>query len=221
MQRSSQAYQSGAEVFQSRGYSASDIFSNVEDVTANKIHRDLTPPTMHAQAQIQAKFSQFIAVLKEQNRTEFDQYNLVHAFDAGADLLPLRKIFRILHTILKLNGTAAVIIAFLNYICLSSRGSIDERITVVTLQNKIGLFLGLTTGLTGNSYVPAITQQLYAYADGKARRTFDLSVDVRIKSVADQVDVSRILTQLWTPSHSTKCTRIVVVECSILAPTQG
>jgi hypothetical protein len=143
MQRSSQAYQSGAEVFQSRGYSASDIFSNVEDVTANKIHRDLTPPTMHAQAQIQAKFSQFIAVLKEQNRTEFDQYNLVHAFDAGADLLPLRKIFRILHTILKLNGTAAVIIAFLNYICLSSRGSIDERITVVTLQNKIGLFLGL------------------------------------------------------------------------------
>ncbi|KAJ7936423.1 hypothetical protein B0H13DRAFT_2303824 [Mycena leptocephala] len=191
MQRPPESYQTGTDLLQSRGLFATDVLRNVETVTANRIHRNLTPPTIHGQTQIQQKFGEFVELLKNQGKTEFDEYNLPHAFDVGATLLPL-----------------SVLIAFMNYICLSSQGSIQQRITVVTLQNKIGLFLGLTTRLTGNSYGPQITRQLYAYADSTACQDFNLSRDVRIKPVADQVDVSRVLVQLWQPTHPTKSTRM-------------
>ncbi|KAF8161954.1 hypothetical protein K438DRAFT_1776231 [Mycena galopus ATCC 62051] len=191
MQRKPQAYQTSGELLHIRNAFATDILRNVNSVTSNRIHRNLTPPTIRAQTEIHHKFTQFVDLLKQQGKTEFDQHNLPHAFDTGAALLPL-----------------PVLIAFINYICLSSKGVIQEQITVVTLQNKIGLFLGLTTRLTGNSYASQVTRQLYAYADGAACEEFDLSRDVRIKPVADQVDVSRVLEQLWKPTHSTKSTRM-------------
>ncbi|KAJ7209376.1 hypothetical protein B0H12DRAFT_1242860 [Mycena haematopus] len=189
MQRAPHAREAGPQLFQAAGLSAEEVFQNVPAVTANRIHRDLAPPTLHAQAETMKKFQEFIPVAME--RPEFLHLDLNRTFDAAAPLLPLN-----------------CIIAFMNYICLSSRGSIADRITVVTLQNKIGLFLGLTTRLTGRSYSSEITQQLYAYADGECCRTFALSRDVRVKPVADKVDISRILQQLWHPSHSTQSTRM-------------
>ncbi|KAJ6485753.1 hypothetical protein C8R45DRAFT_1098519 [Mycena sanguinolenta] len=189
MQRAPHARQTGPELFQAAGLSADDVFQNVPVITSNRIHRDLAPPTLHAQAEILKKFQDFIPVAT--GRPEFLHLDLSRAFDAGSPLLPL-----------------SLLIAFINYICMSSRGSIADRITVVTLQNKIGLFLGLTTRLTGSSYNSEITQQLYAYADGDCCRTFGLSRDVRVKPVADKVDVARILQQLWHPNHSTQSTRM-------------
>ncbi|KAJ6498853.1 hypothetical protein C8R45DRAFT_1071536 [Mycena sanguinolenta] len=150
MQRAPHARQTGPELFQAAGLSADDVFQNVPVITSNRIHRDLAPPTLPAQAEILKKFQDFIPVAT--GRPEFLHLDLNRAFDAGSPLLPL-----------------SLLIAFINYICMSSRGSIADRITVVTLQNKIGLFLGLTTRLTGSSYSSEITQQLYA--PPKSRRT--------------------------------------------------
>jgi hypothetical protein len=61
----------------------------------------------------------------------------------------------------KLSLATVVIITFL--ICLSSRGSINERITVVTLQNKIGLFLGLVC-------VPDMTSVVNSHIDNTLDR---------------------------------------------------
>ncbi|KAJ7885075.1 hypothetical protein B0H14DRAFT_1365478 [Mycena olivaceomarginata] len=189
MQRAPHARESRQQLFQGAGFSAADVLQNIEAVTANTIHRDITPPTISAQEEVLKTFHQYVEVMKDSEG--YQALNLHSAFDAGASLLSL-----------------TVIIGFINYICLSSRGLIDDRITVVTLQNKIGLFLGLTTRLTGKSYASEVTQQLYAYADGECCRSFGLCRDVRVKPVADKVDMSRLLQQLWHPSHSTQSTRM-------------
>jgi hypothetical protein len=62
-------------VVESRGYSASEIFSNIDNVTLTRTIVILPTDNACTGSEtnlIQTKFSQFVAVLKEQNRTEFE-----------------------------------------------------------------------------------------------------------------------------------------------------
>jgi hypothetical protein len=65
MQRAPHARESRQQLFQGTGFSAADVLQNIEAVTANTIHRDITPPTISAQEEVLKTFHQYVEVMKD------------------------------------------------------------------------------------------------------------------------------------------------------------
>jgi hypothetical protein len=133
-----------------RGHTHEDLVTRTKGHMGKLIQKTIVRPTLVGQARTKQRFLDYLQILSKSDPSVLSDLgcgDIADVLKPGAYMLPTRK-YNILHcqnAFVLLNLFADIMLGFIDYLVEVSQGMLEEQITVSTLVNTIGLFLGMVS----------------------------------------------------------------------------
>ncbi|KAJ6464146.1 hypothetical protein C8R47DRAFT_1224857 [Mycena vitilis] len=176
------------EILADRGHTNEDLNNVVLDLHDRRHLKFIAEPTLDAHSQIRSSFEAYLQRLRQGS---FPNHDLTTLLKLGSPCPPL-----------------ALLKGWLDHEAQIGVGLIRDTISVLTMGNKIGHFLGMYTRAVGTPIPKAISVELIAYARGECAIKYDLTTEQRVRPIADGVDVRILLLSLWSTADPIISTRL-------------
>ncbi|KIJ44771.1 hypothetical protein M422DRAFT_251754 [Sphaerobolus stellatus SS14] len=186
-----------------------ELLERQDDHDNRVVLKELALPTIVAQTQIRNTFITYLNMCIKRRPNYLTNYGYTTPEDVIKPKAPNHPSVS-QATSFSMNSCllSGLLCGFLDYMARVDQGQIDENITVTTLCNKVGLFIGMYKHLTGNILDNAITQNMITYTKGDCATRFKLSTRVRNKPTADGDDARLLQSQLWAWDDPIPSTRM-------------
>lgn len=149
-----------AEVRAARGHNNSELHARTVSHIGRIIQREIVLPTIEGQARTRRRLQDYLKILQTEDEgflEKLDYASISDILRPNQKTLPtcLLPLFPVPHTTTDL--ITDVILGFIDYLAEACQGMIEERITVSTLVNDIGLFIGMVSSSVFQFHRPLLT----------------------------------------------------------------
>jgi hypothetical protein len=138
---------SDAERRAARGYTREDLATRTRDYINKLVQKTIVRPTLVGQERTRQRFLNFLQILVQSDRSLLEELGCTEVADVlkpDAYMLPNRTSY-LIKVLYLLNLFADIMLGFIDYLVEVSQGMLEDHITVSTLVNTIGLFLGMVS----------------------------------------------------------------------------